>query len=65
MNRTSNTIPVTGALNWLPVSAEGRAATDRAAFPGGWLYRATAYSADAEPIAVAMAFVPDAKAARL
>ena len=50
----------TDALTWEPQSTDGRAATDRAVVPGGWLYRSTAYSSDADPIAVSICFVPDA-----
>ena len=47
-------------LTWETVSADGRAASDRAAVPGGWLYRESAYSAEANPIAVSICFVSDA-----
>ena len=64
MNQIWNT-PTTSGLTWEGVSADGRAATDRAAVQGGWLYRATAYSSDANPIAVSLCFVPDAALAPL
>ena len=64
MDQIWNT-PTTNDLTWESVSADGRAATDRLRRNGGWLYRATAYSADADPIAVALCFVPDAAMAPL
>ena len=64
MNEISAPPPRAGALTWESVSSDGRAATDRASVPGGWLYRATAYSSDANPIAVALVFIPDAGGAR-
>ena len=57
--------PTTNDLTWEGVSADGRAATDRAAVRGGWVYRATAYSLYADPIAVSLCFVPDAGLAPL
>ena len=60
MNQIWNTPSPANDLTWEPQSADGRAATDRAAVQGGWLYRATAYSDDADPIAVALCFVPEA-----
>lgn len=60
MDHFWNTLSPASDLTWEGVSADGRAATDRAAVRGGWLYRATAYSSDADPIAVALCFVPDA-----
>ena len=62
MDHMSDTPHSPASLTWEPVSADGRAATDRAAVRGGWLYRATAYSGDADPIAVALCFVPEAAA---
>ena len=60
MNQIWNTLSPASELTWEPQSTDGRAATDRAAVKGGWLYRATAYASDANPIAVALCFVPDA-----
>ena len=59
MDKTLDTLPPAHTATWESVATDGRAATDRAAVPGGWLYRATAYSSDAEPIAVSICFVPD------